>query len=259
MAHKKELVNYSDFDVTKLVFNDVKKNDHGGKFIPVSYQYATGVRPLMIVTPQLMTWGAKSYPTNGSDGDMWSMNIPLGRGVPEAFLNCVHSLDTAAKDHLFKNSKQIFGNTKSKEIVEEFYNPFEKPIVDKISGETTNTFLKMRLPNYGNKFNFAVFNNGPDQTKLFPVEEGQTPDDVIFKNSEVQVLFVINSLYYAAGKYGYTVKAVQISVEPKPPSLMDVSVFAKSKAAASATAVDDSDEEFGVGSDDLNAESDCVL
>jgi hypothetical protein len=256
--NKKEIVDFTEFNVENVIFGEMSKTSVGSKTIPILYKYPSGAtKSLLIFTPEMMTWGAKNYQTNvGADEDIWSMNIPLGRGVPEEFVNCIRSLDRMAKQHLHTNSKQIFNAVKSQEIIDELYMNSERPIVDKITGETTNTFLKVKLPSFGKKWNFAVFQNDASQTKLFPLGEDQKPDTVIPKSSQVQVLLSINSMWLTGGKIGFTLKAIQISVGSAEPSLMDVSAFPARKKAAVANSTDvndseDEDEEFGLNASEM--------
>ena len=73
--------------------------------------------------------------------------------------------------------------------------------------------LRLKIPFWDGKFNVEMYDVGG--TLLFP-KEGVNICSVLPKGSEVTTLIQAGGIWFAGGKFGITLRPVQVVVKPKP-------------------------------------------
>merc|ERR1711966_556031 len=101
------------------------------------------------------------------------------------------------------NSKDWFGKTQSKEVIDAFWNPILKYPKDKETNEPDyhrSPTLKVKLPVWDGQYKFEVFDE--NNTLLLPNDDGLSPDDIIQKTSHMKCILQCGGIWMANGSFG---------------------------------------------------------
>ena len=155
------IVSQSNLNSSLVSFGDVRLNKAGGKSIPIKYNGQN----LQIRLEKTM------YPMGinireNENGTSYTMSLGLrgcdayakDRAGPDAgsmgtLYNFLLDLQEGVLQHMFKNSKKIFGKERSLEVLKDTMKQFLSPSVEKVNGEWVPTgkyppSLKMKVPVY---------------------------------------------------------------------------------------------------------------
>jgi hypothetical protein len=156
------IVSQSNLNASMVSFGDVRLNKAGGKSIPIKYN---GQNLQIRLEKTMYPMGVNIR--DSENGTTYNMSISLRGCDPYAkeranseagsmgnLYNFLLDLQDSVVEHMFKNSKKIFGKERSLEVLKDTMKPFLSPSVEKVNGEWVPTgkyppSLKMKVPVYG--------------------------------------------------------------------------------------------------------------
>jgi|TARA_B110000116_G_scaffold272097_1_gene295191 hypothetical protein len=196
---------------TNMIYTKVKVNSVGGKSIGIVHSDTN--RQLMISTPLMMNWGVNVY--ENSNGPSYSISLQFPRedfktDKSDDFLNMLKSMEHQILKDAVENSKEWFGKTMSKEVIDAFWNPILKYPKNQETGDPDkdrSPTLKVKLPTWEGEYKFEVFDT--NNNLLVPNEEGRTPDTIIQKASQIACILQCGGIWMANGNFGVSWKLFQ--------------------------------------------------
>jgi hypothetical protein len=207
------IVSPSEFNPTdNMIYTKPKINSVGGKSIGIIN--SSTKRSLMISTPMMLNWGVNVFENaNGSNSYSISLQFPRDEFASEAtnqFLNMLKNMEDKILQDAVTNSKDWFGKSQSREVVEAFWNPILKYPKDpdtKDPDPTRSPTVKVKLPTWDGEYKFELFD--PQNNLLIPSEDGKTPDAVIQKASNIACVLQCGGIWMANGNFGVSWKLFQ--------------------------------------------------
>ena len=192
----------SQLTASDLAFGDIRKNDLGGKFIPL--KYSTGEK-LYVQMPALRTPFGLSSMTDQATGRT-SYTVPLsfdlGSPVAEELVKVIADLDEKVVQHVHENCKTLMGKQHKIDILREgLYRPILTPSKDP---EKYGPTLKLKVLQDRNTGDFVpeAYNNHKQPVDLDSLERGATAESIV----EFVHAYVID------GKFGVSVRLSQIKM-----------------------------------------------
>ena len=207
------IVSPNDFTPTDdMIYTKVKVNSVGGKSIGIINSNTK--RSLMVSTPIMLNWGVNVFENqNGTKAYSLSLQFPREEFATEAtneLLNMIKSMESKILDDAVENSKDWFGKSQSREVVEAFWNPNLKYPKNQETQEPDTTrapTLKVKLPMWDGEYKFELFDMA--NNLLIPNEEGRSPDMVIQKASNIACVLQCGGIWMANGNFGVSWKLFQ--------------------------------------------------
>ena len=207
------IVSPNDFTPTDdMIYTKVKVNSVGGKSIGIINSNTK--RSLMVSTPIMLNWGVNVFENqNGTKAYSLSLQFPREEFATEAtieLLNMIKSMESKILDDAVENSKDWFGKSHSREVVEAFCNPILKYPKNQETQEPDTTrapTLKVKLPMWDGEYKFELFDMA--NNLLIPNEEGRSPDMVIQKASNIACVLQCGGIWMANGNFGVSWKLFQ--------------------------------------------------
>lgn len=207
------IVSPNDFTPTDdMIYTKVKVNSVGGKTIGIINSNTK--RSLMVSTPIMLNWGVNVFENqNGTKAYSLSLQFPREEFATEAtneLLNMIKSMESKILDDAVENSKDWFGKSQSREVVEAFWNPILKYPKNQETQEPDTTrapTLKVKLPMWDGEYKFELFDMA--NNLLIPNEEGRSPDMVIQKASNIACVLQCGGIWMANGNFGVSWKLFQ--------------------------------------------------
>lgn len=268
------IVSPSEFIPTdNMMYTKPKINSVGGKSIGI-INTATK-RSLMISTPMMLNWGVNVFENaNASSSYSISLQFPRDEFASDGtnqFLEMLKNMENKILEDAVTNSKDWFGKSQSREVVEAFWNPILKYPKDPDTKEpdtSRSPTLKVKLPMWDGEYKFELFDI--KNNLLIPNEQNHPPELVIQKASNIACVLQCGGIWMANGNFGVSWKLfqgiykenIQLQVGKGvchvPLSLEDVNKLASSDASSAedtnpTTYVESDDEEsepIKIGADD---------
>jgi hypothetical protein len=209
---------------------------------------------------------------DGANGPKYDVQLAM-RGYQEnpkvkALFNALSALDKYMIDYGQKNSKTLFKAEMSREIVAHSYSPSVKFGKDKEGNQTPyppNIKLQLRRKRDSEDFECQFYDTKSKTDARAQPLKGIPVEEMLPKKVEVTALMQCTGVWFAAGKFGLSWKAVQIRLDSVPqgisgygfaaededggeefvssgPAFAEPSEFS-SKPASRPAVVEDSDEE----------------
>ncbi len=196
---------------TNMIYTKVKVNSVGGKSIGLINSETK--RSVMISTPLMMNWGVNVYENN--NGPSYSLSLQFPREdfkteKTDEFLTMLKNMESQILKDAVVNSKDWFGKTMSKEVIEAFWNPILKYPKNQETGEPDYErapTLKVKLPTWEGEYKFEVFDTNNDV--LIPNDDGRSPDAIIQKASQIACILQCGGIWMANGNFGVSWKLFQ--------------------------------------------------
>jgi len=256
------IIEYPEWDTTKVKYMPPKVNDKGGKMIAVISTQSN--RALAISTAPMTTWGISDFCNEDGESDgkfKLSLQFPNEQyktPETEAFLEKMKEFENQVIDDAVKNSELWWGKKKSRELVEDSFFPYFKyPKDEKKSIDYSKPpSMKPKIPCYGGEWKTRIFD--VDYKKVFPNESlpDATPMDYVPKSSQVICGLKTTGVWIGGKGWGLTWQVEQLIVKPRVVQRVDNDVchirlsdkdrnmFAKSSATTSvdSVVVDEVDE-----------------
>lgn len=206
------IVSATDFTpANDMIYTKVKINSVGGKSIGIIN--ATTKRSLMVSTPIMLNWGVNVFENNGINSYSLSLQFPREEFATEPtnqLLEMIKNMESKILEDAVENSKDWFGKSQSREVVEAFWNPILKYPKNQETQEpdlTRAPTLKVKLPMWDGEYKFEVFDM--ENNLLIPNEEGRSPDMVIQKASNIACVLQCGGIWMANGNFGVSWKLFQ--------------------------------------------------
>merc|ERR1712070_137836 len=206
------IVSPSEFKPSKhIIYTKAKVNSKGGKSI--GNLNSETKRSLKLSTPLMLNYGAQRWDNeDGSYKLTMALQFPREEFSNEdttQLLNTMKEFESQVKDDAVKNSKEWCGKVKSKEVIEELWNPILK-YRKNTEGEpdyTSSPTLQLKLPVWDGEYNFELFD--PDNQLLLPNSSGATPEQLVEKGSNIAGTIQCGGIWFANGNFGVTWKLNQ--------------------------------------------------
>ena len=207
------IVSATDFTpADDMIYTKVKVNSVGGKSIGIINSNTK--RSLMVSTPIMLNWGVNMFENqNGTKSYSLSLQFPREEFATKAtndLLNMIKNMETKVLDDAVENSKDWFGKSQSREVVEAFWNPILKYPKNQETQEPDTTrapTLKVKLPMWDGEYKFELFDM--ENNLLIPNDEGRSPDMVIQKASNIACVVQCGGIWMANGNFGVSWKLFQ--------------------------------------------------
>ncbi len=238
-----------NFDINKLTFSKVRILDSGAKSAYVSYNggkfYIQSAwemtAPYGISAPYSAKDAAPGAPVTGD----YSIDLSLDgfdkEGEVADYYNMLQAIDDHMKAEGLKNKVEWLNKPKATaDIIEDNYSPLIKPApIDKVTGMPKpyppTQKLKLRRDK-ANNFTVAVFDG--DSNKM-----SGDPQKLISRGSKVTVISECGGVWFANGKFGLTMRAVQIIVHSTTGGSLAENAFVRpTRTTTSSHQVEDDDE-----------------
>lgn len=209
----------SDDFASSMNLGNPKVNSSGGKNIPMFNKHARSI--LKFSTPKMLTWGINENDFDGNGKKSYDMSLQFPSpeyATPDstAFLENIKRLQDFVLQEAETNAKKWFGKPHTKDVVHALYSPLLRFPKNKETEEVDYTkapSLRVKIPYWDGKFNVEIYDT--TGTLVFP-KEGATIVNVVPKGSEVTTLIQAGGIWFAGGKFGITLRPIQVVVKPKP-------------------------------------------
>lgn len=218
-----KIVQPTSFNVSKVTLSKTKDSKAIAGFKSAFLNY-NGDNKLFVQTPSLPTpFGLSAFAGNkdqpqAAGAPKYTLDLNL-RGYDSnpkviAFYNLLKDLDNYMIDQGVKNSVAWFGKAKSREVVEDNYNPMLKLSVNKKTGEAYDPSVKVKVQykrDNTNEFDCEIFNS-----KNEPLEDTlvETLKEAVKARSEVTCVIECTGLYVqGTGKFGLGWKLIQARID----------------------------------------------
>tara|TARA_Y100000389_G_scaffold202180_1_gene246778 strand:- start:160 stop:1092 length:933 start_codon:yes stop_codon:yes gene_type:complete len=206
------IVSATDFTPSSdMIYTKVKVNSVGGKSIGIINSNTK--RSLMVSTPIMLNWGVNVFENPNGNSYSISLQFPREEFATEAtndLLNMIKEMESKILSDAVENSKDWFGKSQSREVVEAFWNPILKYPKNQETQEPDTTrapTLKIKLPMWDGQYKFELFDMG--NNLLIPNEDGRSPDMVIQKASNIACVIQCGGIWMANGNFGVSWKLFQ--------------------------------------------------
>ena len=209
----------SDDLATSLNLGNPKVNASGGKNIPMFNKHARSI--MKFSTPKMLTWGVNENDFDGTGKKSYDMSLQFPSpeySNPEAtaFLDNLKRFQDLVLQEAETNAKKWFGKPHTKDVVHALWSPLLRYPKNKETEEVDYTkapSLRVKIPFWDGKFNVEIYDTAG--ALVFPKEDGNICLAVP-KGSEVTTLIQAGGIWFAGGKFGITLRPIQIVVKPKP-------------------------------------------
>lgn len=242
------IVNASNFaPMTQMVYGKPRVNTKGGKSINITN--STTRRSLMIHIPMMLTYGVNEH-KNDDGTTSYDMNIQFPReefetDATRGLKKMMMEMEEKIVQDAAINSRDWFGKKYGDEVVQAFWTPMlkypkNKELMDGSLDKTREPTLKIKLPIWDGQPKFEVYDLKSNQ--IFPNDNGQGPEAVVQKGSNVCCTLMCGGIWITGSKFGVTWKLSQCAV--KPPE-----TFEKGKCYIPGLSMSAPTQESGYGSD----------
>lgn len=176
---------------------------------------------LKFSTPKMLSWGINENDFDGNGKKSYDMSLQFpspeyATADSTAFLENVKRLQDHVLQEAETNAKKWFGKPHTKDVVNALFAPLLRYPKNKETEEVDYTkapSLRIKVPFWDGKFNVEIYDTSG--TLIFP-KEGVNICSVVPKGSEVTTLIQAGGVWFAGGKFGVTLRPVQVVVKPKP-------------------------------------------
>jgi hypothetical protein len=202
-----------------MVYGKPRVNAKGGKSINITNSGTR--RSLMIHTPMMLTYGVNEH--KNDDGSVsYDMNIQFPReefetDATRALKKMMMEMEEKIVQDAAINSRDWFGKKYGDEVVQAFWTPMlkypkNKELMDGSLDKSREPTLKIKLPIWDGQPKFEVYDLKSNQ--IFPNDNGQGPEAVVQKGSNVCCTLACGGIWITGSKFGVTWKLSQCAVKP---------------------------------------------
>lgn len=214
------IVSASDFTpADNMMYTKPKINSVGGKSIGIIN--TSTKRSLMVSTPVMLNWGVNVFENqNGSKSYSLSLQFPreeFATAETTELLKMLQNMESKILKDAVENSKDWFGKSQSREVVEAFWNPILKYPKNQETQEPDKSrapTLKVKLPVWDGEYKFELFDT--TNNLLIPNDEGRAPDMIIQKASNIACVIQCGGIWMANGNFGVSWKLFQAIYKENP-------------------------------------------
>lgn len=205
-----------NFDINRISFSKTNVLKSGAKQAYVNYDGGK----LLLQTPAKISlpFGVSSFEdkTKPQVPPVFSLDLSF-RGSEhdsnlKTFYDSMEAIDKLMIDAAFTNSVAWFGKEKKRDVIaEELYSP----IIKRSKDDKYPPTMKLKLPQRDGAFEAKFYDEGRKLFSNFDIK------DILPRNSTVTCIIQCAGVWFAAGKFGLTWRAVQVMINSKPEALAD--------------------------------------
>lgn len=205
-----------NFDINRITFSKPNVLKSGAKQAYVNYDGGK----LLLQTPAkvALPFGVSAFEdkTKPQVPPVFSLDLSF-RGAEhdgplKTFYESMEALDKVMIDAAFTNSVAWFGKEKKRDVIEE---ELYSPIIKRAKDDKYPPTMKLKLPQRDGAFDAKFYDEGRNQFNDFDIK------DILPRNSTVTCIIQCAGVWFAAGKFGLTWRAVQVMINSKPEALAD--------------------------------------
>jgi hypothetical protein len=190
---------YKNFDASLLECGPLTKNKAGGNQAPLLYH---GKHRIILQTPKMsMPFGVSEYVTE-TGPIKYSLDASFKEN--ESFMETVRAIDARMIDLAVENSKDWFGKTMSREVVEELYRPLLKESKQPDKYAPT---IKFKIRSTDTDLKVEAFHNR--SREVFDMSEFQA-------GSVARCIVDFAPVWFVNKQFGVTMNLVQIAIASVP-------------------------------------------
>ena len=216
------VIDVPTWNVSSIRYMQPKISDRGSKSINIISTQTN--RSLHISTPLMMTWGIGDFTdekTGESDGKYTASlvfpSVEYATPQTSEFLTKMKACENQILDDAVKNSELWFGEEMSREVAKHTFFSFLKYTKDKVTKKVDLSkppTLRIKVPNYNNKWNLEIYDT--KHNRIFPTDnELITPLDLIPKRSQIACVIQCSGLWFGGKGWGLNWKLIQCVVKPQ--------------------------------------------
>jgi len=174
----------------------------------------------MLHTPMMLTYGVNNR-VNDDGTTTYDMSLQFPRdefanAETQALKATMAEMEEKIIQDAFANSRDWFGKKyNSIDVLRELWTPMLKFPKNKEDGSLDTTrapTIKVKLPFWDGAAKFDLFDI--NSHSIYPNENGDTPDVLVQKGSNVYCVLMCGGIWFASGKFGVTWKLNQAIVKP---------------------------------------------
>lgn len=211
------ITDYETWNPTETSYGNVKVNGRGGKNVKILDKKKS---TLILNTPLVTTWGANEMRDENSGRVSYSLAIQhpsdkYGTDNARVFFEKMKAFENQILEDAVLYSKEWFGKTYTREVLEALYSPMLK--YPKIKGTedydyTRAPTTKVKIPYWDEKFNVELYDI--DRVPLYrPGDVLTVPfESFIPKTSDVALVIQCNGIWFVGGKFGVSFQMIQAAV-----------------------------------------------
>lgn len=253
------IVKASDFSPSSQMFyGKPRVNTKGGKSISITN--GATKRVLMLHTPMMLTYGVNNR-VNDDGTTTYDMSLQFPRdefanAETQSLKATMAEMEEKIIQDAFTNSRDWFGKKyNSIDVVRELWTPILKFPKNKEDGSMDTTrapTIKVKLPFWDGAAKFDLFDI--NSHSIYPNENGDTPDVLVQKGSNVYCVLMCGGIWFASGKFGVTWKLNQAIVKP-PEAFEKGKCYVALSAEKKSDAYDSDGESESVRTEPVKTES----
>jgi hypothetical protein len=205
------ILNTNNVNVDSITFSNPKTLDNGCKMIFVNHDSS----PMVMQIPEMVApFGIKKWENMNGGIDKYNLDLAFRdidkNPAMQAFHDKLVAIDNKFIDAGILNSMAWLKKREVREVIEALYTPLVKVSKDK-NGEPNNKYppsIKLQVPYNAieKKFDFPVYDKSRTEIDLNTVD---------LTGASVTAIIQFNGVWIASGKFGCTMKIVQLRVELK--------------------------------------------
>ncbi len=205
-----------NFDISRISFSKPNVLKSGAKQAYVNYDGGK----LLLQTPAkvALPFGVSAFEdkTKPQVPPVYSLDLSF-RGAEhdgplKTFYESMEALDKLMIDAAFTNSVAWFGKEKKRDVIEE---ELYSPIIKRAKDDKYPPTMKLKLPQRDGAFDAKFYDESRNQFNNFDIKE------ILPRNSTVTCIIQCAGVWFAAGKFGLSWRAVQVMINSKPEALSD--------------------------------------
>ena len=212
--------------LNNLVFSDVKENQMGGNGVYISYDNPkmSQTHRIYVQTPKMFVpFGASKYSPKDKkqredETPRYSLNLSFGRENNSKITNFKEkmiSLDKYVAEQLLKNNSWIkaLGMT-GKKLTMDSIDLIRSSII-RYANDPSKDYpptINVKVPNRYDTNEFVT--EFYDKNKVRLEVDRDNIESIVPPKSEVKCLLQISNIWFIGGKFGVSVKALQVAVYP---------------------------------------------
>ena len=214
----------SNFDVSKLNFEEIKSLKSGMKIVKVNYDGS----PLNMQTPELrLPFDVSEYKDN--ENFKYSFQCSLdnmeGNKAMKDLYTKLSDIDVAVRNFAMENSLAFFKKkTMTDETIDQLYNPIVKVSKDPETGEPNGKYapsFKVKFNKRDGKFMTKLYDN---KKNVFDINGDVDVNTLLVRDTKCKLLIEFTGLWLINGKFGCGWNVVQGLVN-KPKKGLDDFAF----------------------------------
>jgi len=223
----------NEVDTSKIVIQGLRsnpKNKQGAKWAPVQRKNDDGEEEEFFVQFPRMKLAFNGLSTDDQNGvKKYSISLSFDKSNFDdatddnlnrigRFQKVLSDMDEGNIEHGVARSEELFGKSKSKDVIEDTYSTLIKysKSVNTSTGQPWAPTFKIKLPIRKGRPDFQLYNSKKQEISVGQKEDGEWDlESHILKGAEVKGIFKFSTMWVAGGKFGMTTELKQMIIFPQ--------------------------------------------